>query len=134
MDTLKLIAYFRVHPALGILIVLTVFIFSAALLTVAARPAFGLPIGGQISKVSPCVLDSNFVVGLGNTQCGISCPICGVSSPPFQCVVFQEVNTNIGTFCPLKAFQPMTGSISSGNWFLGFGEIMSLFSLPFGTS
>lgn len=135
MEKIKSVAYFRIHPVYGILIVIVVTLVSMLLFMYSAPYAYGIPFGGQVSKYQPvCVLDS--ACGpQGCTTCTISCPQCG--SYPYICAGLSEIIVDGQAYCPQQGFPYLgTGKPRSGGWILGFGEpsIVAGLTVPTGTS
>ena len=85
METLKIFAYFRIHPFIGIMIVSIVGIISMVIFLFKAPAAYGfIPFGGMVTAFTPCVItDSN------TGKCG-TCKECGVTYP-FACNSMNEV-------------------------------------------
>jgi len=130
METLKIFAYFRIHPFIGITIVSIVGIISMAIFLYKAPAAYGfIPFGGMVTAFNPCVVtDPNTGI------CG-NCWRCGVTYP-FGCSGMNEVMVSGIVYCPLKTHIYLgTGAPPFiGKFILGLGVPLFIFAPITGTN
>ena len=119
MEQLKMFAFFRVHPFIGIVIVSVVAIFALGLFFYSAPTAYGIPFGGQVTAYNFCL-----TTDLGTPPpltCMSTCPLgCGVTS--VVCGNLNELQVGGQVYCPAKTFPYITGGMPRiGGWILGLG-------------